>query len=88
MGRLVDVVVVDEGGVVEQLHGRRERGGAQRLLPGTDSRGELYQLWPQAFAARFHEAAHGQRHRVGVDQELPGDLHFHEVREFGVVSDG
>src|SRR5207247_9711338 len=67
---LVDVVVVDQGRVVQQLDRRRQLGGAQRVIARADRSGELDELWPEALSARLDEPAPRRCAGVGVDHPL------------------
>src|SRR5207247_3304525 len=81
MSALVDVVVVDERGVVQQLDGRRQLGGSERIAAGTDPGRELDELWPQPFATGLDQAPHRRGDGFGIDHELPRQLELDERLE-------
>ena len=74
MRALVDVVVVDQGGAVQQLHRGCQLRGAQRVVARSDRRRQLHEPGPQALAAGLEQAAHRGGDRLGVDHELAGEL--------------
>ena len=79
MRALVDVVVVDQGGVVQDLHRGRQLRRLQRLVALAHLRRQLHQPRPDPLAARLHQPPHRRRHRLRVDLQLARQLQVQQL---------